>query len=48
MIRSAVTDDFAPFHRLTEALSHPFKDGTDGFETPPAAHEQVKNTFCGT
>ncbi|MBF0887281.1 MULTISPECIES: protein adenylyltransferase SelO [Gluconobacter] len=48
MIRSAVAGDYAPFHRLTEALSHPFEDRTDGFEAPPTAHEQVKNTFCGT
>ncbi|MFT8326201.1 protein adenylyltransferase SelO [Gluconobacter oxydans] len=48
MIRSAVAGDYAPFHRLVEALSHPFDDAADGFEVPPAPHEKVMNTFCGT
>jgi uncharacterized protein YdiU (UPF0061 family) len=43
-------DDFAPFHRLRAVLSRPFDDQPDaaGFAVPPAAHERVRNTFCGT
>jgi uncharacterized protein YdiU (UPF0061 family) len=51
-IRAAVDhDDFAPFHELVEVLSRPFEDqGPDRtlYEEPPAAHERVLRTFCGT
>jgi uncharacterized protein YdiU (UPF0061 family) len=42
--------DFAPFHRLRAVLSRPYEDQPDaaGFALPPAAHERVCNTFCGT
>ena len=48
VITAAVAGNYAPFHRLTEALSHPFDDADDGFDQPPAQHERVRNTFCGT
>ncbi|MBD0319526.1 MAG: YdiU family protein [Gemmatimonadetes bacterium] len=51
-IRAAVDrDDFAPFHELVEVLSRPFEDQGPDFalyEEPPAAHERVLRTFCGT
>ncbi|GAC86415.1 hypothetical protein Gbth_025_051 [Gluconobacter thailandicus F149-1 = NBRC 100600] len=47
-ITAAVGGNYEPFHRLTEALSHPFDDADDGFDQPPAQHERVQNTFCGT
>ncbi|MFT8808290.1 protein adenylyltransferase SelO [Gluconobacter sp.] len=48
MIQSALAGDYAPFHRLVEALSHPFADAQDGLDAPPAPDERVMNTFCGT
>jgi serine/tyrosine/threonine adenylyltransferase len=51
MIRAAVdTNDFAPFHELVTVLSQPF-DAQPAFVhymDPPAAHERVLQTFCGT
>jgi uncharacterized protein YdiU (UPF0061 family) len=42
--------DFEPFHRLRQVLATPYEDqpGAAEFSTPPAAHERVRNTFCGT
>jgi uncharacterized protein YdiU (UPF0061 family) len=42
--------DFEPFHRLRRVLATPYDDqpGAAEFATPPAAHERVRNTFCGT
>ncbi|OAG74120.1 hypothetical protein A0J51_00473 [Gluconobacter japonicus] len=48
VISAAVGGNYEPFHRLTEALSHPFDDADDEFDQPPAQHERVQNTFCGT
>ncbi len=50
MIQSAVDDDFAPFHRLNEALENPFvTDETfKDLTRPPAEEEKVHATFCGT
>ena len=48
VITAAVAGNYEPFHRLTEALSHPFDDADDEFDQPPAQHERVQNTFCGT
>ncbi|MDI6653954.1 YdiU family protein [Gluconobacter japonicus] len=48
VITAAMAGNYAPFHRLTEALSHPFDDADDGLDQPPAQHERVRNTFCGT
>ncbi len=43
-------DDFAPFHALNEALSHPYEDRSDtaAYAEPPQADERVLQTFCGT
>lgn len=51
VIRAAVEeDDFAPFHELVSVLSHPCEDqpACARYEAPPAEHEQVLQTFCGT
>ena len=42
--------DFEPFHRLRQVLATPYDDqpGAEEFAAPPAAHERVRNTFCGT
>lgn len=50
MIASAVAGDDAPFHRLMEALAHPFEDCTEAADLtrPPAPNEVVRQTFCGT
>jgi uncharacterized protein YdiU (UPF0061 family) len=51
VIRAAVDhDDFAPLHELVTVLSQPF-DAQPAFARyaePPAAHERVFQTFCGT
>ena len=50
-IRAAVAgEDLAPFHRLVEALAHPFAERPDGddFVSPPLPGEEVTATFCGT
>lgn len=50
-IRAAVTDDdFAPFHRLVDALARPFDDrpGIADLTRPPRPDEVVHQTFCGT
>ena len=51
VIRAAVdNDDFAPLHELVTVLSQPF-DAQPAFAQyadPPAAHERVLQTFCGT
>ncbi len=51
VIRAAVdTNDFAPLHELVTVLSKPF-DAHPAFAQyadPPAAHERVLQTFCGT
>jgi uncharacterized protein YdiU (UPF0061 family) len=50
-IRAAVDDDdFDPFHELVTVLSRPF-DAQPAFARyadPPAPHERVVRTFCGT
>jgi serine/tyrosine/threonine adenylyltransferase len=51
VIRAAVdNDDFAPFHELVAVLSRPFDDqpAFARYADPPAAHELVLRTFCGT
>lgn len=48
----AATDanDFAPLHRLIEALAHPYADRPEfrEFQLAPTVDEQVTATFCGT
>jgi uncharacterized protein YdiU (UPF0061 family) len=51
VIRAAVDeDDFAPFRELVDVLSNPFDDQTAfaRYGEPPAEHERVLQTFCGT
>jgi uncharacterized protein YdiU (UPF0061 family) len=49
-IQAAHGGDLAPFHRLVEVLAHPFDEQPDHeeLERPPASHEIVTQTFCGT
>ncbi|WP_113911299.1 protein adenylyltransferase SelO [Roseovarius dicentrarchi] len=50
MIAAAVAGDFTPFHRLLDVLSRPYTDQPDAADLtqPPAPHEVVRATFCGT
>ncbi len=50
MIAAAVEGDFAPFQRLLDVLSRPYTDQPDAADLtqPPAPHEVVRATFCGT
>ncbi|HEX8209386.1 MAG TPA: YdiU family protein [Longimicrobium sp.] len=51
VIRAAVDrDDFAPFEELLAVLAKPFESqpGFEHYMEPPAAHERVHATFCGT
>jgi len=49
-IQSAYGGDFAPFHRLVDALAAPYADQAEyaDLETPPRPEEIVHQTFCGT
>ncbi len=49
-IQSAYGGDFAPFHRLVNALAAPYADQVEfaDLETPPRPEEVVRETFCGT
>ena len=49
-IQGAYRGDFAPFHRLVEALATPYTDQPDfaDLELPPRPEEVVRETFCGT
>lgn len=50
VIAAAKSEDFAPFHRLHEALQRPFEENPKfaEYENPPQPHERVTATFCGT
>jgi uncharacterized protein YdiU (UPF0061 family) len=51
VIRAAVDrDDFAPFEELLVVLARPFESqpGFERYAEPPATHERVHATFCGT
>jgi uncharacterized protein YdiU (UPF0061 family) len=51
VIRAAVDEgDFAPFHELLTVLSSPFESqpAFAPYADPPADHERVLQTFCGT
>jgi len=43
-------DDFGPFELLLSVLERPFdaQPGREAFARPPATHERVLATFCGT
>ena len=49
-IDAGVRGDFAPFHRLSAALSAPFDDRAEWADLalPPASGEEVRVTYCGT
>jgi uncharacterized protein YdiU (UPF0061 family) len=49
-IQSAYGGDFAPFHRLVDALVAPYAEQIEyaELETPPRPEEIVHQTFCGT
>ena len=49
-IQSAYGGDFAPFHRLVDALAAPYAEqiAYADLETPPWPDEIVHQTFCGT
>jgi len=49
-IQRAYAGDFAPFHRLVDALAEPYADrpACADLETPPRPDEVVHQTFCGT
>ncbi len=42
--------DLAPFEQLLDVLSRPYEDrpGLDRYAAPPAPHERMTQTFCGT
>ncbi len=50
MIAAAMGGDMAPFERLMRVLANPFADQPEAadLQTPPAPHEVVQATFCGT
>jgi uncharacterized protein YdiU (UPF0061 family) len=51
VIRAAVDEgDFSPFHELVMVLSNPFEAQPTlvRYADPPADHERVLQTFCGT
>ena len=49
-IRSAYGGDFAPFHRLVDALAEPYVEQPEyaDLEAAPEPEEVVHETFCGT
>ena len=49
-IQAAYSGDFAPFHRLVDALEHPFDESEEysDLEAAPLPEEVVHQTFCGT
>jgi uncharacterized protein YdiU (UPF0061 family) len=49
-IQSAYRGDFAPSHRLVDALTTPYTEQPEyaDLETPPEPEETVRQTFCGT
>jgi serine/tyrosine/threonine adenylyltransferase len=49
-IQSGYRGDFAPFHRLVDALAAPYAEQSEyaDLEAPPLPEEIVHETFCGT
>lgn len=50
VIRAAQQGDYAPFHRLFAAVTHPHEERDDWADlaAAPAEAERVRRTFCGT
>ena len=49
-IQAGYQNDFVPFHRLVDALAHPFAEAAKfaDLEQAPTTAERVTETFCGT
>ena len=49
-IQAAYRGEYAPFHRLVDALAAPYAEQPEyaDLETPPRPEEIVHTTFCGT
>mgnify|MGYP002816374766 CR=1 FL=1 len=49
-IQAAYRQDYAPFHRLVDALENPYDESEEfsDIESLPQPHEVVEKTFCGT
>jgi uncharacterized protein YdiU (UPF0061 family) len=49
-IAAAIYGDFSFFHRLVEAIAHPYSEDpeTADLRLPPKPEERVTRTFCGT
>ncbi len=49
-LTAAVAGDLGPFERLLAVLARPYDDdpANTAYRRPPAAHEEVRHTFCGT
>ncbi len=49
-LAAAVAGDLEPLDTLLQALAHPWDPDPrfDEFRLPPAPHEVVQQTFCGT
>jgi len=48
VILAATQGNFAPFHRLNDALATPFATVATDLQNPPTDAERVTQTFCGT
>ncbi|MGJ8678262.1 MAG: protein adenylyltransferase SelO [Akkermansiaceae bacterium] len=50
VIQAARKGDYAPFHRMNDALAAPFSEKEEyaDLELAPEIHQRVKETFCGT
>jgi uncharacterized protein YdiU (UPF0061 family) len=50
MIEAAEREDYAPLDELTRVLSKPYEDQSAfaHYADPPASHQRVLQTFCGT
>jgi uncharacterized protein YdiU (UPF0061 family) len=49
-LKAALSDDYAPFERLLDVITHPFTEraGLEHYAQPPLPEERVLATFCGT
>ncbi|GJD47427.1 Protein adenylyltransferase SelO [Methylobacterium crusticola] len=50
VIEAAIGGDLGPFHELLAVLARPYQDqpAHARYAEPPAEHERVRRTFCGT
>jgi len=49
-IQAGIAGDYAPFHRMVDALAKPFDPDTEHLDlaTPPQPEKRILRTFCGT